>query len=29
MTRVWEAVEVGGTSEEEIRKEKNGGRRRL
>ena len=27
MTRVWEAVEVGGTSEEEIRKEKNGGRR--
>ena len=27
MTRVWEAVEVGGTSEEVIRKEKNGGRR--
>jgi len=26
MTRVWEAVEVGGTSEEEVRKEKNGGR---
>ena len=26
-TRVWEAVEVDGTSEEEIRKEKNGGRR--
>ena len=27
MTRVWEAVEVGGTSEEEVRKEKNRGRR--
>jgi len=27
MTRVWEAVEVGGTSEEEVRKEKNGGKR--
>ena len=27
MTWVWEAVEVGGTSEEEVRKEKNRGRR--
>ena len=26
MTRVWEAIEVDGTSEEEIGKEKNGGR---